>query len=479
MKQRRGAVVIVVLVVVMMVSLAGYHFTLSMESEHLAVRHAGDQIALRHAALSGAELIAAILEQPRRDRDQWDLSADRTMDLWLRESDQPSPLQVTISPPVDESAKINLHQLLQWDLERPGSARAALVRLPELDESTADRLLDWIDSDSDQRRPDSEQQARNSVPLLVEELAFLQPQPQDGPRVNPSLPGDQSKPDQTFSRQPAWLAHLTVSSAERNESAEGRPRIFVNAADLMTLHRQLTRELSAAWADYIVLLRQYGPSRRRSSATPSPAEAATVDLAMAPTFEISSLVELLDSTVQVPSPGGSPSNTAATIVVASPLNPLARGGGVAGGGGGDSVDEVFDRLTLSQNTRLRGRISLLTAPLEVLSGVPGLDESLAERIIEIRAGASAGTATGGGNERRFRHPIGLLSSLGLDSTILSRVLPHVTCGGDVVRAQVVGSMGDPTAETAAPNPYSVYRCEVLLDASQGKTRQLLLRRQPS
>ncbi len=134
MKRRRGAIIIIVLVIVMMVSLAGYHFTLSMESEHLATRNAGDQIAARHCALSGVELVASILQQPRDQRDSLSQITDYPLNLWPDQSEDENPYRVTISFPnagqagwCDESIKLNLRQLLQWDRESPGFAHCAVA----------------------------------------------------------------------------------------------------------------------------------------------------------------------------------------------------------------------------------------------------------------------------------------------------------------------------------------------------------------
>ena len=68
--KRHGTVLVVVLVIVTLVSLAAFHFTMAMESEHRATRNAGDQIKAEQAALSGIEVIAACLEQPKSRRGQ-------------------------------------------------------------------------------------------------------------------------------------------------------------------------------------------------------------------------------------------------------------------------------------------------------------------------------------------------------------------------------------------------------------------------
>lgn len=472
MNNRQGTILIVVLVIIMMVSLAAYHFTMAMESEHLATRNAGDHITARQCALSGIEIVAATLQQPRYNRDRLRMVANFPIDLWPTESEDESPYRVTISfkgagPPssiggatlMDESAKLNLQKLLEWDQESPGLAREALLRLPGMDQSIADRLLDWIDSDSEPRSQDAEQGARNSLPLFVGELAFLQSEQSDGPAATNS--GSQENDDQKEKDWPAWLNHLTVHSAERNESYDGYPRIFVNESDLVGLHRQLSESLLPTIADYIVLFRQYGAVAQDALPQSSAANNndQPIDLTVPPSVEITDLTELVDSAVEVPTDEEVEGEETPPRVVSSPIT-LA-----AGASGGRPMDEILDALTLTKQKRVVGRVNVLTAPVGVLAAIPGLNEELAGKIISGRDSSN----------RSFRHPIGLLSSLSVDSTIVKEVAGHLTVAGDVVKVEVTGSLHFDNS-TATHSYVPSYRCEAILDASDGPTRQSLFRR---
>ncbi len=105
MKRRPGAILIIVVVIVMMVSLAAYHFTMSMESEHMAIRNEGDQIMSRQCALSGIDLVGKILEQPRSGRDRLLSIIDHPIDLWPSDSTDEVSYRVTISFPTAERIK--------------------------------------------------------------------------------------------------------------------------------------------------------------------------------------------------------------------------------------------------------------------------------------------------------------------------------------------------------------------------------------
>ena len=48
----------------------------------------------------------------------------------------------------NESAKLHLAMLLEWDRKQPGAGRKALMSLADMDESTADAILDWVDADN-------------------------------------------------------------------------------------------------------------------------------------------------------------------------------------------------------------------------------------------------------------------------------------------------------------------------------------------
>ena len=83
----------------------------------------------------------------------------------------------------NESAKLHLAVLAEWERRAPGSAAAALLQLPGMSESTAAAILDWIDADGDPRPGGAEAEyyasqrlpyePRNGVPALLEELLLV------------------------------------------------------------------------------------------------------------------------------------------------------------------------------------------------------------------------------------------------------------------------------------------------------------------
>jgi hypothetical protein len=384
--------------------------------------------------LSGAEFLAAVLEQPRADRSELFALSDQGLNLWPADAADSENYHVSIrlgpqgghDPkatefPINESAKLNLHTLLDWEQEFPGHAREALLRLPEMDEPSSQLLLESIGVDIDVGMQGRQTQTRSMAPLIVDQLRW---------------PETDDRADQT---RPAWLDVLTTASAQRNESFDGRRRINVNSPDLQVLHQQLVEVLPLAVANYIVLMRQYPVGR--TSADSVDAASVNIDFGVPATFGLTSLMDLIESAVAT---GGSEK----TLVVASPMDAMV-------GAVGMPIDEIFDRLTLTAESRLVGRINILTAPVEVIAAIPGLDLTSAQQIVAARAGA----------DRDTQHPIGILSSTGIDSTIVNKVLAYFTVGGDVVRAELIGSVGEGIPES---------RCEVIVDASHGRARWTVL-----
>lgn len=434
--RRHGTVLVVVLVIVTLVSLAAFHFTMAMESEHRATRNAGDQIKAEQAALSGIEVMAACLEQPKSKRGQlmsfqgvetkvWESRSGDTEDCWFT---------LTVDERT-ESAKLNLYSLLEWDRRMPGTAVRGLLKLPGMNERTANRILDWIDADDAQRIPGGEVNARNSVPLLTEELSVL---------------ADESEMDPDAVRgQPAWLDYLTVVSAERNETFEGKPRINLNQGDLQSLHQQLLDAISIEFADYVIRFRQYG-NVDLLEASEGAGELLPIDFLVFPSRNFSSLGELIGSSVAVPTT----SDSGSTLVE----SPVTLDGSYE-----VPLDQVFDLVTVKSERRLPGRVDLSRATVEVISAVPGLDVQIAQQIVRVRGLFGQNRSVG----PTYRHAIGILSSAGIDPTIVSQVLDKVTVRGDVVKARVKGrSQGNVPA----------FLCEAIVDASNEKPRQLWVKR---
>jgi type II secretory pathway component PulK len=470
-RERHGVVLIVVLVLVLLMSVAAYGFLLSMQTENIAARSSGDRLTSQQAAFSGIELLSAMLERSRAIRREMggigknpEVFGGELLDDSLAMTDEDGPgFMMTVpsstafhqSPTrfgaVDESAKLHLSKLVVWDQQQPDSGRQALMRLPGMTPDTADAILDWVDTDSQPRFEGAESDAyaglglparpRNGKPIDLEELLLVRGV--DEFRLFGTTANSDNEWGLLTEEQPqSWSRYMTVYSGERNEARDGSPRVFLNHPQLDLLHQQLVERMPITWANFIVLYRQHGPGGSTEQETTP--DQVNLDFTLPETQRIENPLDLIDVTVSVPQNGK-------TVSVTSPFSrePLMMQ---------SQLPELLDQVTVSRNTKFEGRVNINLAPREVLLAVPGIDESLAERIISARS------ISGDGNHRD--HSVWLLTEGLVDLAAMRQLLPHVNTGGDVFHAEFWG-YSDPRA--------SMYRCEAIIDATERVARQVYFR----
>jgi len=478
-------VLIVVVVVVAMISLAGLSFVATMHSQRKAVQLEADQLRLEAAAGSGVDVLRAFLEQPSRDQKEaggtWD-NPDlfKAVPLVEEKGAKRGARFSIVAPRVqegettglrfgteNESARLNLGVLVRWDEQDRGAGRRALMSLPGMTESIADSLLDWIDGDNSPRQFGAEADyyegsavpyaPRNGTPQCLEELLLVRGVTRGllfGADANRNHQIDASERKAAADRpgggpsagQLPWASLLTVASAERNESLDGQRRVDLNHQDLGELQRRLGAVFDRRWVDFILLYRQFGPYR--GSRTPTSGASVTVDPSKPARFRIESPLDLIGAKVLVPSAPGADEKTA--TVVGSPLTsePAAMR---------DDLPKLLDYATVSATPVIPGRVNVNLAPRAVLRAVPGVDSSLVERILASRGSRPAG------DDPSRRHPAWLLSEGLVDLPRMKALLPYLTTGGDVQRAQVVGFF-DATGRSI--------RAEVVVDATMRPARQI-------
>ena len=486
--QRSGTVVFVVVVLVLLMSVAAYHYLIAMETENLAAQLNGDQLIARQAALSACDLVAILLEYPRTQRqslgglnDNPKFFAVLPVDDTVTPDDESVPRSYVVSPnatvapatepmrygATNESSKLHLQRLVEWDRRDPEFIRAALMRLPRMEEATADALLDWIDADSQPRLQGAEadtyaaqtlpQTPRNQVPLDMEELLLIPGisavklfgLPRGSPSrlaiTTPGMPNRNVAPEPFAPpwTAPPWIDYLTIYSAERNETRNGEPRIFVNDRRLDRLHQRLVQAMPVEWANFIVLYRQFGPAEAKTE-TISASE-VTVDLTRMPRHPLKSPLDLIGVMVNVKD--GNTSTDVQSPFLSDPLTMQAQ------------LPQLVDQITVVPERRLVGRVNINLARREVLLGIPGVDEGLADRILAART-------IGGDGVQGRDHDVWLLTEGIVAVAEMRGLLPNITVGGDVYRGQFWGYVDD-----RAPS----FGFEAVLDASDGIARQVYYR----
>lgn len=509
---RSGMVVFIVLLVIVMLSLAGLSFVSNMSVENRAVRLYGDQLQAEQLVSSGVEMLKAFCSlspEQRQLAGGWYDNQTLFRNVPVDDDSGSRRGRFSITAPrwdqgqigglrygaECESAKLNLGALLQWDARRPGAAREALLQLSGMTESAADAVLDWIDDDAQRRQFGAEADyyaglgvpygPRNSLPTSLDELLLVREVSRQllfgdlaaadysaasSPDFASRLPfGNQATARRLGQTQAPWVAMLTVYSAERNVARDGSPRIDLNQDDLAKLHSQLRSLLDRAQADFVVAYRQFGPygsgagrpssprdgSRqvRRSGndaqeedETASPTQSRVrLDLSLPASRRIGSVIELIGARVQLRDRSGRPGP-----VLSSPF-------------GADRYDiqqylpKLLDRTTTEASKVIHGRININLAPVDVLRGIPGIDDSIAQRIFAARGSSVEGTDPG-------RQTTAWLLTEGIvDLQQMEQLLPYITTGGDVFRARVEGFFDD-----GGP----VARADVVIDATASPARQL-------
>jgi len=483
---------------VVMAGLAGFAFVALMETEHKAIRARGQEQQLNAALQSAVEYLKVLVEQGSPAAgysDQSgvgygaeypgeflsDFAASGSATYWY---DNPSlfravPLATDGAAGsdvrfsivsarlgeegvvgvrfglVDESSRLNMLALVEWDRLQPGTGREALMKLPNMTESLADALLDWVDPDSTRRPFGAESDyyqslappygARNGRPESMEELLLVRDVTRSllfGADVNRNYRVEANEQQMASveletggSGSLPWAELLTFYSAERNVSPDGYRRVNVNDDNLRELYDRLAQVLTEEQARFLIAYRQYGPYEGNQPAS----EEANVrlDFREPARYRLTSLLDVVDVKVRVPQGRRS-------VVLASPFT--SDPGQLA-----EYLPRMLDYLSLTDAEVLVGRINVNLAPYPVLLAIPGMTADVAEKILASRGSAAAGNVAW------------LLTDNVVDLETMKRNLPYITARGDVYRAQIVAF-----AEPKGP----VRRAEVVVDGTRRPARQV-------
>ena len=489
-------VLYIVVVVIAMLTLAGLSFVNMMATENKAVHLRGDELRLEAVAGSGSQLVRSIVRQPYENQEAAGgiynnpgvfkgvlVLDDETVGRRGRFS--------VISPNTDsgevsgirfgvqnESARLNLAVLPSWEAKKPGAGREALTALPGMTPSMADAILDWVDADDKPRESGAESSyyaglgvpygPRNAEPSSLEELLLVRDVTRDllfGPDANFNYRIDDSEEQTTLSDFGSarsgdglpWSSLLTVYSAEKNLGPGGKPKIDLNQKSLQKLDAQLQKVFDKNQARFIILYRQHGPYQGDEAPQPRSKAIAEPDMNVAGQHRFATVLDVIGANVRVPvKPDESASSDKEEPkkptheVISSPFTSSQ-------GSMRRYMAQLVNNTTVDPEKVIRGRINLNRAPQAVLEAVPGMDKTVAGQI----AGGRSGEGFRGAERRRLpTWPLteGLVS---LDK--MKELLPYVTVGGDVYRAQVIGFFDD-------GGPFA--RAEIVVDATADPPRQV-------
>lgn len=365
-------------------------------------------------------------------------------------------------------------------------ARSLLLALPGMTEEVADSILDYLDDDDEPRAYGAESEYYLSLPSpyepkdgpldSVEELLLVKgvtPWMLFGADANRNgvIDASEQMVGQTTGDGVAslgWAAYLTVHSLENNKRSDGTPRINVNGDDLETLSSELSEALgNDDWASFIVAYRVAGKPPQREAGDlfgeggsgsggdafggggsggggegggSGPPVAWTadaldqVDLSGGAGVQLGQLLELIGAQVVIGE--GEDSQTFSSPFLDSPLAMA------------EYMPVLMGNLTAQDFQTMPGRLNINECPAELIRGIPMLTPEAAEAIIEARAEMSE-------SENRHYETWPMVEGL-VTLEEMKSLMPILTAGGDVYRAQVVGYFEGKNASS---------RAEVIIDAT--------------
>ena len=497
-KKRKGLFIVLVLVVIVIATLSVYAFTDLMIAYDDASYLSNDIVQARVAGESGAELVRLMLAQPPNSRLEVggvfnNPQAFRGIPV-AQSADGIGVCNFAVMAPnlgdngsfggiryglQNESALMNINALPVLEENYSGIAAAAsllggdiadeevtdetvpesiaiqmLLSLPGMTLEIANAIMDFLDEDDEIREPGGAEtleyellpspiKIKNGPLLSVEELLLVQ-------GVTPTLlfgadsnrngfldADEQQRFNVTVDTPGAlgWAAYLTVHGAEANKTRDGELRVNVNLDDLETLYEQLLILDNDLYASYIVAFRMSGqPSASVAAAAggntqqnqnnvtsggvwgPGLLESFSVDLSAGGNVQLNQILDLVGSTVTL----GEGAN-ARVFESPFPDDPLAMT---------IYMPILMDNLSTQDIDTLPGRINLMECPAELLYGMGILEDEQIEEMLTARQSA--------GDNENFLFETWPLTEGYISIDQMRQLMPLVTSGGDVFRAQIIG-----------------------------------------
>lgn len=475
---RNASVLVLALIVVALLTLGATAFFERMFAEHRAAQAFGRQLQARSFAESGVEYVKALVAQDPTTIYQsggtWD-NPSRFQGVLVMD-DELAPFRgrfTVIAPQLqydgnyagvrygleNESSRLNLNTVLLADNYEEDGAQLLLMALPGMTEPVADAILDWIDADDEPRVLGAEQdyytsldppyQPRNGPLQTIEELLLVR-------GVTPALlfGADANRNDlvdaneQPLTNIPnvdnsdgalnrGWAAYLTLDSAEKNIRADGQPKIDVNMDDLEQLQQQLAEVLDDEEANFIVAYRQGGAYDGDEAG--ESASGLQFDYTQRGSVRLSTILDLVGTKTRVVQRG---QNERTVVVAAFPDDRSSMQ---------SYLPKLMDNLAVNAAASIPGRLNINQAPRPLVMAIPGLEANAAEQILADR------DVQVSPERPEQQYETWPLTSGIVDLDQMKQLLPLVTTGGDVYRAQFVGFYD-------ADGP--IVRLEAVLDATQ-------------
>ena len=526
--RRRGVMLLIVTLVLTALALSGAALLTLMKTENEATATRGRKELTTGVVRSAVVYLIGCVEQTEEERERNGglYNNDEyfcAKPLLTKEEGGADTSRFTILSPkledskidgiryglVDESTRLNLQTVLEWDKESPGAGRTALMKLPGMTTIAADSILDWIDPDEQARQNGAEARyyanaklpysPRNATPVFLEELLlargvtraqlygsdenFTYNAETIGVEESSGGYGGSLLSTPTASRNAAatdsvpWTALLTVFSAEKDDDPRGEARVNLNGDNLNFLYQELAPRVGDDVAKFIVLYRQYGPeaNERNATASASPRgtqrrgrqsgylqnsgrRGATDESATTTNATVGNLAQAqIDDSVAATTTLKTPLDIVGARVVVgnvaydSPIRDSRDASNAA------KLMTLLDYASTSESTTIVGRVNVNAAPRPVLAAIPGLATADVQRILSERP------EIGRAIPNDYRHATWLYTKGLVSLDAMKNLYDKTTARGDVYRGQIVGFL-DHSNETE--------RAEVVVDGTTEPPRQV-------
>jgi hypothetical protein len=520
-QKRRASALVTVLIVIVMLTLGAYSFVEFMLIEANATQRASRLAQAQASAESGVDYLATLLSNreevvtenlyhnPTRFggvvMQENAIAGAQSRFTFVAPAEHDLNYSQVRFGAVDESGKLNVNAIPNFDLTDE-QARGLLLPLPGMTEDIADAILDWVDADEEPRPYGAESDTYQSLstpydagnrPIVsVEELLMVggvTPELVYGEDKNRNGLLDPNEDDGELSPpfdnadgilELGWRAYLTGFSRESNLMIDGSPKIDVNQPLLTELYDEIEELYGEDIAQFVVAYRLYGAinvepledtgvddgtttgSTRMDQALENLAEGVVeaafssegttttrggMDLSQPAATNIESLYELIDAEIEaeiegVPETLTSPWNSSSGDLITS-------------------LPELFQNFSTSSVEYIDGRININQARFEVLVGIPGMPEELAQIIMSQRPIDEAGQPLPQMTEMQATTGWLLIQGFA-DVTTMRRLDRFITSRGDVYSVQVLGhyDVGGP-----------VSRVEAIIDSTQTPAKVIFQR----
>ena len=238
----------IIILLTLIVTVVAQSSMIDMRITHIAA----ERVRCKWGSRAGLEKAIAILNDDMNDDEIAD-GSDSLYDIWSNNvadfNSVPLDQCYFNVKVVDEASKLNINIV----------TREQLLYVPDMTEDIADSIIDWRDSNDEISEAGAESgyylnlpfgyETRNGDFKTIRELLLVR-------GVTKGLfYGDQSLDENVSELNQGWIKYFTCYSRDLNKDAEGNDRVNVNSADESTLTSELS--IGQAHAKWIVENRQF------------------------------------------------------------------------------------------------------------------------------------------------------------------------------------------------------------------------------